>query len=45
MKKGRGDSGKAYHVGRELSMKKKRRKEFKKIKDPLLREFYLALED
>ena len=42
MRKG-GDSGKAYHIKREKSMKKKRRKEARKIKDPLLRAVALAL--
>lgn len=38
-----GDSGKSYHVKREQSKKKKRRKEAKKIRDPLLRAVALAL--
>ena len=42
MRKGE-DSGKAYHVKREKSKKKKQRKEARKIKDPLLRAIALAL--
>lgn len=46
MKKGKGDSGKAYHVKRQLSMRKHRRKDIrKKVKDPFIRGLLLGLED
>jgi hypothetical protein len=41
----KGHSGKSYHVAREQSKKKKRKKEAKKIKNPLLRTLALAMED
>ena len=41
----KGHSGKSYHVAREKSRKKKRKKAARKIKDPLLRAVALALED
>ncbi len=41
----KGDSGKSYHVKKAQSAKKKRKKEARKIKDPLLRALALALED
>jgi len=46
MKKGRGDSGKAYHVQRQLRAIKKNKKHIRKtVKDPFMRDILLALED
>ena len=41
----KGHSGKSYHVDRAQRKKKKRKKEARKIKNPLLRAVALAMED